>query len=86
MFAHLRSKNTVLARYQFLPKHIAIKMRDNVRNSLGLPWQLNAGIGAETGGMADYVTDAGVGEYGLLDYQGDEYIDGVADYVTDANV
>lgn len=65
---------------------LTVEMRDNVRNSLGLPWQLNAGIGAETGGMADYVTDAGVGEYGLLDYQGDEYIDGVADYVTDANV
>ena len=42
MFAHLRSKNTVLARYQFLPKHIAIKMRDNVRNQVspltGFDW------------------------------------------------
>lgn len=34
MFAHLRSKNAVLAKYQFLPKHIATKMRDNVRNQL----------------------------------------------------
>ena len=34
MFAHLRSKNTVLAKYQFLPKHIATKMRDNVCNQL----------------------------------------------------
>lgn len=32
MFAHLRSKNAVLAKYQFLPKHIAEKMRENVRN------------------------------------------------------
>jgi hypothetical protein len=32
MFAYLRSKNAVLAKYQFLPKHIATQMRDNVRN------------------------------------------------------
>lgn len=64
---------------------LTLEMRDNVRNSLGLPYTLNVGIGPDAG-MADYVTDAGVGEYGLLDYQGDEYIDGVADYVTDANV
>lgn len=63
---------------------LTLEMRDNVRNSLGLPYTLNVGIGPDAG-MADYVTDAGVGEYGLLDYQGDEYIDGVADYVTDAN-
>jgi hypothetical protein len=63
---------------------MTLEMRDNVRNSLGLPYTLNVGIGPEAGGMGDYVTDAGVGEYGLLDYQGDEYIDGVADYVTDA--
>jgi hypothetical protein len=34
MFAHLRSKNAVLAKYQFLSKHIATKMRENVRNSV----------------------------------------------------
>lgn len=32
MLAHLRSKNAVLAKYQFLPKHIATKMREHVRN------------------------------------------------------
>jgi len=34
MFAYLRSKNTVLAKYQFLPKHIAGKMCENVRNNV----------------------------------------------------
>lgn len=34
MFAHLRSRNAVLAKYQFLPKHIAMKMRENVRNNV----------------------------------------------------
>lgn len=34
MFAHLRSKNAVLAKYQFLSKHIATKMRENVRNNV----------------------------------------------------
>jgi DNA-directed RNA polymerase subunit RPC12/RpoP len=37
MFAHLRSnrsKNAVLAKYQFLPTHIANKIRDNVRNQM----------------------------------------------------
>jgi hypothetical protein len=32
MFAHLRSKNAVLAKYQFLMMHLATKMRDNVRS------------------------------------------------------
>jgi hypothetical protein len=34
MFAHLRSRNAVLAKYQYLPKHIANKMRENVRNEV----------------------------------------------------
>ena len=34
MFAHIRSKNTVLAKYQFITNHIASKMRDNVRNNV----------------------------------------------------
>lgn len=33
MFAHLRSKNAVLAKYQFLPKQIAQRMRENVRKN-----------------------------------------------------
>ena len=32
MFAYLRSKNAVLAKYQFLMNHIATKMRENVRS------------------------------------------------------
>jgi hypothetical protein len=32
MFAHLRSKNAVIAKYQFLMMHLATKMRDNVRS------------------------------------------------------
>jgi hypothetical protein len=34
MFAHLRSRNAVLAKYQYLPKHVANKMRENVRNEM----------------------------------------------------
>lgn len=34
MFAHLRSKNAVLAKYQYLSKHVAKKMRENVRNEV----------------------------------------------------
>jgi len=34
MFAHLRSKNAVLAKYQYLSKHVATKMRENVRNEV----------------------------------------------------
>lgn len=34
MFAHLRSKNAVLSKYQFLPKQIAMKMRENVRKNV----------------------------------------------------
>ena len=36
MFAHLRSKNAVLAKYQFLLGFISKKMRDNVRSHVSL--------------------------------------------------
>ena len=35
---------------------LTVGMRDHVRQSLGLPWQLNAGMAAP--GLSDYVTDA----------------------------
>lgn len=59
MFAHLRSKNAVLAKYQFLPKHIATKMRENVRNNV----QSLTGVDASSKDVAEIIAEIHVREF-----------------------
>lgn len=59
MFAHLRSKNAVLAKYQFLPKQFATQMRENVRKNA----KPLAGVDVSTSDAAGIVAEIYMREF-----------------------